>query len=54
MVLRVLIDNPPTNLYEYKLISDIYDLVSSRLPENITVNKPPSKTMIFSRIDQDI
>lgn len=52
-ILRVLMDNPPTNLYDYKLITDLYDLLSSAVPGNITVSIPPPKVMIFSSADPD-
>ncbi|KAH0531267.1 hypothetical protein TsFJ059_000123 [Trichoderma semiorbis] len=52
-ILRVLMDNPPTNLYDYKLITDLYDLLSSIVPENITVATPPPKVMIFASADPD-
>ncbi|KAM0250226.1 hypothetical protein ACHAQJ_008719 [Trichoderma viride] len=52
-ILRVLINNPPTNLYDNKLITDLYDLLSSVVPENMTVSAPPPKVMIFSSADPD-
>jgi enoyl-CoA hydratase/carnithine racemase len=52
-VLRVLMDNPPINLYDYKLITDLYDLLSSVVPENVTVSTPAPKVMIFSSADSD-
>ncbi|KAL6691295.1 hypothetical protein J3F84DRAFT_352646 [Trichoderma pleuroticola] len=50
-ILHILMNNPPTNLYAYKLITDLYGLLSSVVPGNITVATPPLKVMIFASAD---
>ncbi|PNP58358.1 hypothetical protein THARTR1_01873 [Trichoderma harzianum] len=52
-ILRVLIDNLPTNLCDCKVITDLYDLLSYVVPENITVATPPPRVTIFTSADLD-
>ncbi|MCJ1360201.1 MAG: hypothetical protein MMC33_010204 [Icmadophila ericetorum] len=52
-VLRAVFNNPPINLYNYKLINDLYDLLLTLVPLNDTTLPPAPKVVIFASANPD-